>query len=205
LIRSLVAALGDHVNPWGYVLLFVLCLLEASAFAGLVVPGESAQLIAGVLAEQGRLSLAACIVWAVVGAILGDSLGYEIGRHFGPRLRETWLGEKVGEQRWAKAHDFVRRNGGRSVFFGRFVGVLRALVPAIAGDARMPYRRFLVWNVVGALVAAPAVIVLGYLAGSSYEVVEKRLGQATYVLLAGAAGFFAFRYVRRRRAAKGNE
>ena len=202
MIHSLVDALGDQVDPWGYVLLFLLCLFEASAFLGLVVPGESAQLIAGVVAEQGRLSLWACIVWSVLGAILGDSLGYEIGRHFGPRLRRTWLGRKVGDERWEKAHDFVRRNGGRSIFFGRFVGVLRALVPAIAGDARMPYRQFFIWNVAGALVAAPGVIVLGYAAGSSYEVVEKRLGQSTSVLLVAVIAYFVFRHLRARRRAR---
>src|SRR3954451_7558432 len=171
-IETLVDSLGDQINPWGYLLLFLLCLLEASAFVGLFVPGESALLIAGVMAEQGKLSLGACMVWAVAGAIVGDSIGYEIGRHFGPQLRDTWFGQRVGEQRWERAHDFVRRNGGRSIFFGRFIGVLRALVPAIAGDARMPYGQFFVWNVAGALIAAPAVILLGYLAGSSYHVVE---------------------------------
>lgn len=204
-MQSLVDALGDHLNPWGYALLFLLCLLEASAFIGLIIPGESAQLLAGVVAEQGRLSLWACIVWAVLGAVLGDSLGYEIGRHLGPRLRQTWLGEKVGEQRWEKAHDFVRRNGGRSIFFGRFIGVLRALVPAIAGDARMPYRQFFVWNVAGALVAAPGVILLGYAAGSSYHVVERRLGQSTYVLLAVVVAYFVFRHLRGRRRARDEE
>ncbi len=198
-MHSLLDALGDQLDPWGYVLLFLLCLLEASAFVGLFVPGESAQLIAGVAAEQGRLSLWPCIVWAVLGAVLGDSLGYEIGRHFGPRLRQTWLGQKVGDDRWEKAHDFVRRNGGRSIFFGRFIGVLRALVPAIAGDARMPYRQFFIWNVAGAVVAAPAVIVLGYVAGSSYEVVERRLGQTTYVLLGVVVAYFVVRHLRSRR------
>lgn len=199
MMHSLLDALGDQLDTWGYVLLFLLCLLEASAFVGLFVPGESAQLIAGVAAEQGRLSLWPCIVWAVLGAVLGDSLGYEIGRHFGPRLRQTWLGQKVGDDRWEKAHDFVRRNGGRSIFFGRFIGVLRALVPAIAGDARMPYRQFFIWNVAGAVVAAPAVIVLGYVAGSSYEVVERRLGQTTYVLLGVVVAYFVVRHLRSRR------
>ena len=201
MVQSLVDSLGDQINPWGYVVLFLLCLLEASAFIGLFVPGESAQLLAGVLAEQGKLSLGACIAWAVVGAILGDSLGYEIGRHFGPRLRRTWLGQRIGPQRWEQAHDFVRRNGGRSIFLGRFVGVLRALVPAIAGDARMPYGQFFVWNVAGALVTAPAVIAAGYMAGSSYHIVERRLGQAAYAMLGIVIAFVVFRHLRQRRRA----
>jgi membrane-associated protein len=194
-IEDAVNALGDAVDPWGYVLLFTLCLLEASAFVGLFIPGETALLIAGVLAQEGRLSLTLCIVCAVVGAILGDSLGYEIGRHVGPRLRSSWFGRKVGEKRWARAHEYVHRRGGVSIFFGRFIGVLRAVVPAIAGDARMPYRQFLLWNVLGAIVAIPAVLIVGYLAGSSYKAVEERIGQVSYVLLALVAAAFITRVV----------
>ena len=136
MIENAVNALGDAVDPWGYVILFTLCLLEASAFVGLFVPGETALLIAGVLAQEGKLSLALCIVSAVVGAILGDSLGYEIGRHLGPRLRSSWFGRKVGDHRWDRAHEYVHRRGGLAIFFGRFIGVLRAVVAAIAGDSR---------------------------------------------------------------------
>src|SRR4051812_4186534 len=102
MIQSAVDALGTAVNPWGYLLLFLLCLLESSAFIGLLIPGETAQLIAGVLAQDGRLSLAGCIACAVTGAILGDSLGYEVGRRLGPRMRSSWFGRKVGEERWQK-------------------------------------------------------------------------------------------------------
>jgi membrane protein DedA with SNARE-associated domain len=194
-IEEAVNALGDAVDPWGYLLLFMLCLLEASAFVGLFIPGETALLIAGVLAQEGKLSLTLCIVFAVLGAILGDSLGYEIGRHVGPRLRSSWFGRKVGESRWERAHEYVHRRGAVSIFFGRFIGVLRAVVPAIAGDARMPYRQFLLWNVLGALVAVPAVLIVGYVAGSSYKAVEERIGQVSYVLLALVAAAFITRVV----------
>ena len=206
MIESGIDALGGAVSPWGYVLLFMLCLLEASAFIGLVIPGETALLIAGVLAQQGDLSLALCIVVAVTGAILGDSLGYEIGRHLGPKLRSSWLGQKVGEPRWERSHEYVHRKGGVAIFFGRFIGVLRALVPAIAGDARHAVPQFLLWNVLGALVAVPAVIIAGYIAGSSYHVVDQRIGQASYVLLAVVAVVFIGRTIvtkrRERRAGK---
>jgi membrane protein DedA with SNARE-associated domain len=200
LVETLVDSLGDAINPWGYVLIFALCLAEASAFIGLVVPGETALLLAGVVSEEGKLSLTICIACATVGAILGDSLGYEIGRHFGPRMRSSRLGQLVGEERWERAHDYVLRNGGKAIFFGRFIGLLRALVPAIAGDARMPYRRFLVWNVLGAVIVAPGLIIVGYLAGSSYHVIEKRLGQVTYVLLGVLVAAFVARHLWKRRA-----
>ena len=198
MLESAVNSLGTNVDPWGYVLLFALCLLEASAFIGLFVPGETALLLAGVLANQGKLSLVGCLAAGVTGAILGDSLGYELGRHFGSRLRSSWFGQKVGDERWQKAHDYVQRTGGRAVFFGRWIGVLRALVPAVVGDARMSYKRFLFWNVLGAVASAPTVVLLGYAAGSSYRAVERRLGQVSYALIAVLAVLFVVRFVRER-------
>ena len=142
--------LGEAVNPWGYILLFALTALEASAFIGLFVPGETALLLGGFLAYQGKLNLFVVIVVTVVGGVLGDSAGYEIGRHLGERMKRTWFGRKIGELRWERARQYVRDKGARAVLLGRFVGILRALVPAVAGDSRMPYSKFLLWNVVGA-------------------------------------------------------
>jgi membrane protein DedA with SNARE-associated domain len=188
--------------PWGYVLLFVLTLLEASAFIGLFVPGETALLVAGVLASQGKLSLPVCIAVAVAGAIGGDSVGYEIGRRLGPRLRSSRGGQMVGEERWRRAHTFVRERGPHAVFFGRWVGLLRALVPAIAGDARMPYPQFLLWNVLGAVASSPLVILLGYAAGSSYRSVEHRLHWTTYGLVAVAVAAIVIRAIVERRRSR---
>lgn len=198
LSSSVVQSLGNAIEPWGYVILFVLALLEASAFVGLVVPGEAALLLAGFLAREGRVSLWWCVVAATLGAILGDSLGYEIGRRFGPRLRSSWFGRKVGDERWERAHDLVHRLGGSAIFVARWIGVLRALVPAIAGDARMPYGRFLFWNALSALLSVPALVIGGYLAGSSYHVLEQRMGQVGWVLFAvvviGVSAVHAFRH-----------
>ncbi len=121
---------------------------------------------------------------AAVGAIVGDSIGYEIGRRFGPALQRSRLGRRVGDERWQRAEDYVAAKGGRAILAGRFIGVLRALVPAVAGVTRMPYRRFLVWNALGAVVWAPGIVVAGYLAGSSYHRVEHYVGSAGLVLLA---------------------
>src|SRR6185503_17414463 len=101
-----------------------------SAFVGLFVPGETALLLGGFLAYQGKLHLALVILVTVVGGILGDSAGYEIGRHLGDRMKRTWFGRKIGEDRWERARKYVREKGGRAILLGRFVGILRALVPA---------------------------------------------------------------------------
>jgi membrane protein DedA with SNARE-associated domain/membrane-associated phospholipid phosphatase len=169
-------------DPWAYFLIGALAAAEASAFVGLFIPGEAAMLLGGVLVYQGRASLGPMILAACLGAVIGDSIGYEIGRHFGSRLRTGRLGRRIGEKRWDRAHDYVRERGGRAVFFGRFVGVLRALVPAIAGSAGIPYGRFFVFNAAGGIIWATSFVLLGYAAGSSYRIVEQWAGRATAVL-----------------------
>jgi undecaprenyl-diphosphatase len=179
--------LADLSSPWAYVVIGVLAALEASAFVGLVVPGEMAVLTGGYLASIGRVSLPAMIVVAVVSAIVGDSVGYEVGRHFGTRLQATRAGQHIGAERWERAAAYLRERGGRAVFFGRFVGVLRALVPALAGASHMPYRRFLFWNALGGLVWGGSMVLIGAAAGSSYRQIAHNAGRAGLLLLALAA------------------
>ena len=175
-------ALLNLASPWGYLLIGLLAGLEAAAFVGLVIPGETAMLLGGVLAANGRAELAVMMMAASTDAVLGDSLGYEIGRRFGGPLRRSRVGRRVGEQRWQRAEDYVRERGGRAVFLGRFVGVMRALVPAIAGAARMPYRTFLPYNAAGGVLWASAFVFAGYLAGNSYQQVARIAGQAGLLL-----------------------
>jgi membrane protein DedA with SNARE-associated domain/membrane-associated phospholipid phosphatase len=171
-------------DPWAYFLVGALAAAEASAFVGLFIPGEAAMLLGGVLVSQGRASLGWMLLAGCVGAIVGDSIGFEIGRHFGPRMERSRLGRRVGEYRWERARAYVRRRGGRAIFFGRFVGVLRALVPAVAGTAGIRYWTFLAFNVAGGMIWAIAFILLGVAAGGSYRIVEAWAGRASLVLAA---------------------
>lgn len=187
-------SLSALAGPAAYVVVAVLAALEASAFVGLFVPGELALLTGGYIAFSGRANLGIMMAAAAAGAIVGDSVGYEIGRHFGPRLRQSRLGRRVGQDRWERADAYLATKGGRAILAGRFIGVLRALVPAVAGATRMPYRRFVLWNVLGAIVWAPGTVLVGYLAGSSYQRVERYAGRAGLVLLvvlAATAGIVA--------------
>jgi undecaprenyl-diphosphatase len=170
-------------SPWAYVVLALLAAAESAAFVGLAVPGETAMLLGGFLAFQGRVQLAVMMAAGAVGAVVGDSVGYELGRQFGEPLKRSRLGRRVGQGRWASGEAYLRAEGGRAVFLGRFVGVLRALVPALAGMSRMPYRVFLPWNAAGGLIWAPGFVLVGYLAGGSYRRVERLAGRASLLLL----------------------
>lgn len=184
-------SLSSLAGPIAYLVVAALAALEASAFIGLFIPGELALLTGGYIAHQGNASLGLMMGAAAVGAIVGDSLGYEIGRRFGPALQRSRLGRKVGTERWGRAEAYLEARGGQAVFAGRFIGVLRALVPAVAGASRMPYRQFLAWNALGAAIWAPGTVLVGYLAGSSYKRVERYAGPAGLVVLGAAAAVTA--------------
>jgi membrane-associated protein len=162
---------------------FMLPALEASTLLGVVVPGETAVLLGGVIAHQGRVALAAVMIAAVLGAVVGDSVGYWVGTRLGPKLG-TGRGRRA--ERLQRAREFVRRYGAPAVLLSRWVPVLRALVPSIAGGSGMPYRRFAPYNVTGGTVWGVAVAGLGYLAAAAY-------GRATQLLgLTGGAIVLAF-------------
>ena len=184
-----------------YLAVFGFPFLEASIFLGFVFPGETALVLGGVLASQGRLSVGVVIALAIVGAIAGDAVGYVVGRRFGPELQSSRLGRVVGDQRWRASEAFLRRRGGPAVFVGRFTALLRALVPSAAGMAKLPYRTFAVWNALGGSLWATGFVVAGYLAGESYTKVERYLGRGALVLTALVVlAMVVVHLVRRRRA-----
>jgi membrane-associated protein len=171
-------------GPVVYLLVFLVPALEASVFVGFVLPGETAVLLGGVLAYEHRVSLTGILIVAIAGAVIGDSIGYFVGRRFGAPLQQSRLGRIVGKKRWQASEDFLRRRGGPSVFLGRWTALLRALVPAAAGMAKLPYRTFLIWNVAGGVAWATAIVFAGYAAGNAYRRLEHYLGPGAFVILA---------------------
>jgi undecaprenyl-diphosphatase len=188
--------------PWLVLtLVFVLPALEASVFVGLVVPGETAVLVGGVVAHGGGLPLWTVVATAVAGAAAGDQVGFLIGRRYGRamlgRLPERF--RRSGDVE--RALSLVRRRGPLAVVLGRWAAALRALVPGVAGMSGMTQGRFTVANVTGGALWATTVAVLGFAAGASYRALERRLGLGSEVLLAVVLVAFVVWLVRSRRAA----
>jgi membrane protein DedA with SNARE-associated domain len=160
-----------------YLVVFALVFAEDAIFVGFVIPGETAAVLAGVASSLGTTSFALSIVLVVAAAILGDSVGYEVGKHvFGPRILD---GRLLGKHRHklARAETFLQRRGGSAVFLGRFTAFFRAMMPALAGAAGMPYRTFLLWNALGGIIWGTLFVTLGHVAGTSYKVVEEKVGR----------------------------
>src|SRR3954471_7144938 len=133
--------------PWlALSLVFLLPALEASAFVGVVLPGEIGVILGGVLANQHKLGLAPVLVAAILGAVIGDSVGYWVGQRYGETLLAKIPNRILKPEHVTRTEETIRNFGGKAVFLGRFTAALRALVPGMAGMSRLPYGRFLAWN-----------------------------------------------------------
>ncbi len=155
----------DQHGQWALVIMFALLLLECF---GLPVPGETALIACAVLASQGSLSLAAVFVTAVLAAILGDNLGYWAGRKGGRPLLERHRWTRAYADRYLpRTERFFAAHGGKAVFLGRFVAVLRVTAAWAAGISRMRWWTFLGWNAAGGILWATLVSLIAYFLGDA--------------------------------------
>jgi membrane-associated protein len=137
------------LNEWTVLLFtFLSSAVEMTFLLGLLVPGESVVMLAGSL-PHGPAGIAAAIAVGTAGALAGQMCGYAIGRVFGPRLRGTRLGRRIGAERFDRAEAYLRERGGAALVAVRFVAVIHAVVPIVAGVARMPFGRFVLWSALG--------------------------------------------------------
>jgi membrane-associated protein len=188
--------------PWWAVIGIVgaVVFAEDALFVGFVLPGETAAILGGVAAKLGHVPFAGALATVIVAAVVGDSVGYEIGHHFGPRILQLRILDKR-RQRLEGAQSFLARRGGSAVFLGRWIAFFRAVMPALAGIARMRYPKFLVFNAAGGIAWGTVAVSLGYAAGASYASVERTLGRGSAVgaIAIALVAFVAWR-IRQRRA-----
>lgn len=174
-VSGITSALNHLNSAVAIGLIAALVFGETAVFLGFVLPGEVAVVFGGVLASRGHLSLPVLIAVVVIAAVTGPLIGYEIGKRLGVRLfTARALARMPGAVE--RVRTVLRDRGGAAVFGGRFVAILRALMPAAAGAVNMPYRVFLINNVVSGVVWGIGYGLLGYLAGSAYAAVERTVG-----------------------------
>jgi membrane-associated protein len=165
-----------------YLLTGVFVTLETSLLIGLLLPGDSVVLLAGTTVT-GPPRFAALVLVSTLGSLLGESIGYLLGRRYGDRVRASRAGRRLGEDTWARAESFLTGRGGRAVAAARFVAVVHAVVPVVAGSVGMRYRRFLGWSALGAAAWSVTYVGIGALAGASWRQYGERLGLAGLAVL----------------------
>jgi len=169
-IEKVIEDVGTALGTWTYALVGVFAFLETGAFVGLVLPGETALLVGGVVAGQGRISIVVVIGIAWAAAVLGDTASFFLGRRLGRGFLERHGPRfKITEERLTKVEGFFDRHGGPTILIGRFIGLVRALAPFIAGSSKMSYARFLPYDVVGCGLWAAALLLLGYIFWHSFD------------------------------------
>lgn len=161
---------SQSIGPLAYAAVPLLALLETGAFIGLLVPGETAVLIGGVVAARGDLVLPLLIALVWAGAFAGDMVSFLIGRRLGRGFLDAH-GERlhISRAQRERTEQFFERHGGKAILLGRFVGILRALTPFVAGTSGVALRRVLPYSIAGTFIWAATFTLVGYAFAGSFE------------------------------------
>jgi len=200
-LQQLLEDISNALGAWTYLLVGVFAFAETGAFIGLVVPGETTMLLGGAVAGQGVIDVYILIGIAWFAAWAGDTTSFFIGRRLGrdfvlrngPRFG-------LGADRFEQVEDYFSRHGGKTIFIGRFVGIVRALAPFIAGSSGMRYGAFVPYSILGTGIWSSLHIIVGYLFSRSIDSAAKYAGRGAFVLgtliVVVAGSVFAYRRLR---------
>ena len=183
---------------YGLVLLFAVVAAES---AGVPLPGETALIAAAILAARGHYSIVLVIAVAASAAIIGDNVGYWLGRVGGRKLLERWGPiKRYADRAIPPGERFFEKHGGKTVFIGRFVAVLRVTAAWLAGITHMTWWRFFLWNAAGGIIWATGVGLLAYYFGKAAADAVQTYGIYALVALVvvAAIGFLVMRLVKKR-------
>lgn len=164
-------------------------MLETTILLGLIVPGDTVVLVASTAVDSPAEYWALATV-VIIGALTGASLGFAIGRFFGPRLRASRLGARIGEKNWRRAENFLDHRGGIAVFVSRFLPVLHSLTPLVVGMSTLRYRTFMLWLTPACIIWAFAYVTVGSAAAEGYRSIAEQLDYAAIIFVAIIAGFW---------------
>jgi undecaprenyl-diphosphatase len=182
-LQQLVEDVSNTLGQWTYLIIGAFAFLETGAFVGLVAPGETVVILGGAVAGQDVTSLYLTIAIVWMSAFAGDSasflLGRRLGREFvlrhGPRFR-------ISRARFAQVESYFSRHGGKTILIGRFVGLVRALAPFIAGSSGMRYRAFVPYSILGTGLWSATFSLIGYFASRSLNRAAEYAGRGTFLL-----------------------
>ena len=181
LVQSSLSWIEANPGAAGLVV-FVIACVESLVLVGILVPGVAFMMGVGALVGLGKLELMPILVWACVGAVVGDGISFWLGKHYGDALAKLWPMSKYPEL-MPKGERFFKKHGGKSIIFGRFVGPIRPIIPAIAGMMHMSPARFFVFNVTSAVAWAPVVVLPGVVFGNSMQMAEGVVARLVFICL----------------------
>ena len=187
---------------FGTIGLFIVVFAESGLLVGFFLPGDSLHFTAGRLASQGKLNLPVILVGCFLAAVAGDQVGYLFGNRVGPALFRRPDSRFFKREHVARAQAFFDRHGAKTIVLARFVPIVRTFAPIVAGVGEMTYRTFVTFNVVGALLWAVGVTLLGYALGEVIPDIDKYLLPAIAVIIACSLAPMAVEVLKHRRRAR---
>jgi membrane-associated protein len=161
----------------------VALFFETSILLGLIVPGDTVVLVSAT-AVNGPVEFVALALAVIAGSLAGESVGFSLGKHFGPRIRRSRLGRRIGEHNWVRAETYLERRGGLAVAISRFLPLFHSLVPLVVGSSAMRYRTFIAWTAPACTIWALTYIAVGAAAAGSYRRLEGQLHWAGLIFVA---------------------
>jgi membrane-associated protein len=167
--------LRSVIEAVGLIGIYAIVFLESGMMIGFFFPGDSLLFTAGVLASQGFFNVWALALGSFVFAVLGDSIGYMIGHKYGKRLFSKEKSFLFRKDHLLKAEKFYEKHGGKTIILARFIPVIRAFAPVVAGIGSMKYSTFLAYNLVGGFIWAVGMTFLGYFLGNLITDVDRYL------------------------------
>ena len=194
--RHLSALISDY-GAWIYVILFLIIFCETGLVVTPFLPGDSLLFVAGTVAALGGMNVHLLVALLILAAVLGNICNYAVGRFLAPRLfkdqRSRWLNPAYLE----RTHAFFEKYGGAAVVISRFVPIIRTYVPFVAGLGAMPYGRFMLFNIAGALAWVILITYLGYFFGNIPWIKDKQglivIGIIVVSLIPVVIGYFKTR------------
>jgi membrane protein DedA with SNARE-associated domain len=195
--EHLITDLAETLGAGTYALVGALAFLETGAFVGLVAPGEFTVIVGGVIAGEGTIDIVPLIGLTWFCCIAGDTTSFFIGRKLGRSFLERHGPKvKITHERLSQVEGYFDRHGGKTILIGRFVGLVRALAPFVAGSSGMPYRRFIPFSILGTGLWSTFFLLLGYFFYQSFDKVAAIAGRATLVFgfLVGAIVLIVWSY-----------
>jgi membrane protein DedA with SNARE-associated domain len=182
-IEEIVKGIGSSLGQWTYLLVGVNAFLETGAFLGFIAPGETVVLFGGVLAGEGTIDLRTLILVTWLSAMAGDVSAYAIGRRYGRDfLLRHGQRVKVGEPQVQFVEGFFTRHGRLTILLGRWVGVVRPLVPFLAGSSRMRFWEFLVIDLIATLAWAAGLCIVGSIFWHNFDQLVTLVGRALFIV-----------------------
>ncbi|MGL4188953.1 MAG: DedA family protein [Sphaerotilus sulfidivorans] len=161
-LAEFIAAYG----AWVYALLFVIIFVETGLVVMPFLPGDSLLFVVGAMCGAGLMNLPLAMALLLVAAVLGDQVNYSIGRHFGPKVFQWENSRFFNKRAFMQAHDFYERHGGVTIIIARFMPFIRTFAPFVAGVAEMTRAKFVMFNVIGAMLWVVGLTLAGYLFGN---------------------------------------